>query len=73
MVEEGDAERAVSALMMVIAGLAEEIIEHVASAQPDALGARVARLLAIAASGTNIAAAADVAASLLERTRDAGL
>lgn len=70
MVEDGDAERAVSALMMVSAGLAEEIIERVATAQPHAPDDRVASMRAVAAFGREITAAADVAASLLERARD---
>jgi hypothetical protein len=70
MINGDDTDRAVSALMMVIAGLAEGIIDHVANTQPDTPDGRVSRLRAIGAAGTDIAAAASIAAIMLERSRD---
>jgi hypothetical protein len=69
MIHGDDTDRAVSALMMVIAGLAEGIIDHVANTQPDTLDGRVSRLRVIGVFGTDIAAAASVAATTLERSR----
>jgi hypothetical protein len=73
MINGDDTDRAVSALMMVIAGLAEGIIDHVANTQPDTLDGRVSRLRAIGAADTDIAAAAGVAAIMLERSRECRL
>jgi hypothetical protein len=51
MIHGDDTGRAVSALMMVIAGLAEGIIDHVANTQPDTLDGRVSRLRVIGVFG----------------------
>ena len=70
MVDREDADKAANALGMVIAGLAEDILEHVANARPKELDERLSQLRSIAASGTDIAVAANAALISLERSRD---
>lgn len=68
MVDREDAERAVRALRMVIAGLAEQVTDMVAT--PDAADrpARIAALGQLQSLGRDIAVAAEAATMVLQRS-----
>lgn len=73
MVDEEDAERAVEALKMVLAGLPEEALELISDTWPSDLADRGARLQRLAALGRDLAIGADAAAMALERATRADI
>ena len=66
MVAGDEAEKAATMLRMVIAGIAEDVIEMVASSTPKELTGHIAVLERLARNGDDIALAARSAASALE-------
>lgn len=73
MVDENDIETATTALRMVIAGLAEQVIERVALPEPGAVEQRIAAYDELTRLGRDIALAADAAAMTLRRFSNIGL
>ena len=73
MVNEDDIETATTALRMVIAGLAAQVIDHVALPEPGAVEQRIAAYDELARLGRDIALAADTAAMALRRSSNVGL